>query len=321
MECEMDAGEREPRPRAVFFGTPEIAVPALRALTRVADVVGVVCQPDRTSGRGMQMHAPAVKAAALELGLEVVQPLKVRTGELAAWMRSRRPDVALVLAYGRILPVDVLTCPRRGCVNLHASLLPRYRGAAPIQWAVVRGETETGVSLMQMDAGLDTGPVYSVRRVPIGRDETAGELASRLGGVAAEMVDTDLPSVVRGEIDAVPQLEDLATLAPVLKKEDGRIDWNRSPREIHDLVRGMQPWPGAYTQAGPKLFKVLATRPSGYRCDAQPGTVVAADASGVLVACAGAAIEIVRGQIEGKKAITGRELAMGRALGAGQRLG
>jgi methionyl-tRNA formyltransferase len=308
--------------RAIFMGTPDIAVPALEALARVADVVGVVCQPDRPSGRGMHLHAVPVKQKAIELGLPVVQPLKIRTGEFAAWMRERSADVAVVLAYGRILPPDVLDCPRCGCLNLHASILPRYRGAAPITWAIVRGEAETGVSLMQMDAGLDTGPVFAVRTVTIGADETADELAARLGTVAAEMVEVELLRAIRGEIQATAQRDDHATLAPILKKEDGRIDWNKSAREIHDLVRGTRPWPGAYTHVGPKLLKVLATRHSAYRCgDTAPGIVVAADASGVLVACAGGSIEIVRGQIEGRKVVTGRELFMGRALSPGDRLG
>jgi methionyl-tRNA formyltransferase len=308
--------------RAVFMGTPEIAVPALEALARVADVVGVVCQPDRPSGRGMQLHAVPVKQKAIELGLPVVQPLKIRTGEFAAWMREQRADVAVVLAYGRILPPDVLECPRRGCLNLHASILPRYRGAAPITWAIVRGEAETGVSLMQMDAGLDTGPVFAARTVTIGADETAEELAVRLGKVAAEMVEGELLRAIRGEIQATAQRDEQATLAPILKKEDGKIDWNASARQIHDLVRGTRPWPGAHTHVGGKLLKILTTRPSAYRCDgAAPGSVVAADASGVLVACGGGCIEIVRGQLEGRKAVTGRELFMGRALSPGDRLG
>jgi methionyl-tRNA formyltransferase len=310
------------RVRAIFMGTPEIAVPSLEMLARSADVVGVVCQPDRPSGRGMQLHAPPVKAKALDLGLPVVQPAKIRTGEFVEWMRDSKPDVAVVLAYGRILPPDVLECPRHGCLNLHASILPRYRGAAPIKWAIVRGEAETGVSLMQMDAGLDTGPVYAVRTVAIGPDETAGDLEARLGQVAARMVEEELFGVLRGEITAAAQRDEDFTLAPALEKEDGRIDWSRKAREIHDLVRGMQPWPGAFTRVGNKTLKVLATRPSTYQCrDAVPGTVIAADASGVLVACAGDTIEIALGQVEGRKAVTGRELVMGRALSPGTRLG
>jgi len=319
MEC---AGENVSRIRAVFMGTPEISVPALETLARTADVVGVVCQPDRPSGRGMQLRAPAVKLKALELGLEVVQPLKIRTGDFLAWMSGKKPDVALVLAYGRIVAPDVLACPRKGCMNLHASLLPRYRGAAPIQWAIVRGEAETGVSLMQMDAGMDTGPVYAVRRVAIGENETAGDLGARLASVAAGMVEDELFRVLSGEIHATAQRDDLATSAPVLKKGDGEIDWSRDPREIHNLVRGMWPWPGAFTHVGSKTLKVIETRSSAFKCgDAAPGTVVAADASGVLIACAGGTLEIVRGQLEGRKPVTGRELVMGRALAAGIRLG
>jgi methionyl-tRNA formyltransferase len=174
--------------RALFFGTPDIAVPSLRALATVADIVAVVCQPDRPAGRGLKLQAPAVKQAAVELGLPVMQPSKIRTPEFLAWITDRRADVALVLAYGRILPPTVLKAPVCGCLNLHASILPRYRGAAPINWAIVRGETETGMSLMQMDEGLDTGPVFTVRRVPIGENETAGELGVRLGALAADLV-------------------------------------------------------------------------------------------------------------------------------------
>jgi methionyl-tRNA formyltransferase len=160
--------------RALFFGTPEIAVPALEALHQIAEVVGVVCQPDRPAGRGLALHAPPVKTRAVELGLEVAQPRKVRTPELATWVAERQADVAVVMAYGRILPPAVLAATAKGFVNLHASLLPRYRGAAPIQWALVCGETETGISLMQMDEGCDTGPVYSRHRIPITTDVTAG---------------------------------------------------------------------------------------------------------------------------------------------------
>src|SRR6185503_5571194 len=184
--------------RAIFFGTPEIAVPSLRALATVADVAAVVCQPDRPAGRGLKLHAPAVKLAAADLGIPVAQPTKIRTPDFLAWLAEQRADVAVVLAYGRILPAPVLTATARGCLNLHASILPRYRGAAPINWAIVRGETETGMSLMQMDEGLDTGPVFAVHRVPIGEDETAGELAVRLGALAADVVRADVPRVVRG---------------------------------------------------------------------------------------------------------------------------
>jgi methionyl-tRNA formyltransferase len=306
--------------RAIFFGTPEIAVPALRALARSADLTGVVCQPDRPSGRGLLLHAPAVKVAALELGIPVVQPIKIRTPDFSAWVREQAADVAVVLAYGRILPVSVLSAPARGCMNLHASILPKLRGAAPVNWAVVRGDRETGVSLMQMDEGLDTGPVYAVRRIDITDDETAGELAARLGELAADVVREDLPRAVRGELPTTPQDADAATVAPLLKKEDGLIDWNKRARAVHDHVRGMAPWPGAFTHVAGKLIKVLATRRSTFSAkNAAPGTILVADPDAVLVACGDDALEILRAQVEGRKPLGARELVAGRTLTAGNR--
>lgn len=308
--------------RALFFGTPEIAVPSLEALTSVAEVVGVVCQPDRPAGRGLELKAPPVKQRALELGLPVVQPQKVRTPDFAAWVKERDADVAVVIAYGRILPAGVLEAPRRGCMNLHASILPRYRGAAPITWAVVRGEQETGVSLMQMDEGMDTGPVYTIRRIPIGPDESADELAVRIGALAAEVVREDLLPAVRGETTATPQDHAAATMAPILKKEDGKIPWEKSAREVHDHVRGMTSWPGAFTSAEGKLLKVLATRvASEAGGGAAPGSVVAADRFAVRVACGKGQVAVLRAQLEGRKALAATELVAGRALREGMVLG
>jgi methionyl-tRNA formyltransferase len=308
--------------RAIFFGTPEIAVPSLRALAAAFEVPAVVCQPDRPAGRGLKLHAPAVKLAAIELGIPVVQPAKIRTSEFLSWLTEQHADVAVVLAYGRILPGPVLEAPARGCLNLHASILPRYRGAAPINWAIVRGESETGMSLMQMDEGLDTGPVFAVRRLSIGEDETAGELAVRLGVLAAEMVREDVPRAVRGELRATPQDADLATSAPPLEKEQGRIDWSKGAAEVHNHVRGMTPWPSAFTTTGGKLLKVLATRRSGLKSASEPpGTILAADSSGVLVACGEGVLELIRAQMEGKKPLGARDLVAGRTLIRGARLG
>ena len=307
--------------RAIFFGTPEIAVPSLRALAAVADVAAVVCQPDRPAGRGLKLHPPAVKAAATELGIPVLQPTKIRTPDFLAWLTEQSADVAVVLAYGRILPAPVLVAPAHGCLNLHASILPRYRGAAPIQWAIARGEKETGVSLMQMDEGLDTGAVFSVRRTSIGEDETAGELAVRLGALAADLVREDVPRVVAGELTAVAQDNAAATSAPPLAKEQGRIDWRKPASEVHDHVRAMTPWPSAFTSAGGKLLKVLATRRSTLTSREPPGTIVAADSSGVLVACGEGVLEVLRAQLEGRKPLAARELVAGRALVQGARLG
>lgn len=308
--------------RAVFFGTPEIAVPSLRALASRFEVTAVVCQPDRPAGRGLKLQAPAVKLAALELGIAVAQPTKIRTPEFLGWLVEQRADVAVVLAYGRILPGPVLAAPARGCLNLHASILPRYRGAAPINWAIVRGETETGMSLMQMDEGLDTGPVFTVRRLSIGEDETAGELAVRLGVLSADMVRDDVPRVVGGELVAVPQDHGAATSAPPLEKEQGRIDWQKRAAEVHNHVRGMNPWPSAFTTIGGKLLKVLATRRSTLQSTSDaPGTILTADSGGVLVACGDGVLEILRAQMEGKKPLDARELVAGRTLTRGARLG
>lgn len=311
--------------RAIFFGTPAIAVPALDALSRVAEIRGVVCQPDRPAGRGLERKPPPVKTRAIELGLNVVQPEKIRTPEFAAWVRAAEADVALVIAYGRILPPAVLNAPRRGCMNLHASVLPRYRGAAPITWAIVRGEQETGISLMQMDEGCDTGPVYSIHRVAIGEGATADDLAIDLGALAARVVTEDLERAVRGELSAVSQDGAQATEAPLLKKEDGRIDFKRPARAVHDHARGMTSWPGAFTTLEGKLFKVLATKVVSEESEAEggapPGTILTADKSGITVACAGGSLAILRAQAEGRKALSAAELVAGRTVRAGIMLG
>jgi methionyl-tRNA formyltransferase len=307
--------------RALFFGTPAIAVPSLDALTTVADVVGVVCQPDRPSGRGLVLTAPPVKERAIALGLPVVQPEKVRTAEFAEWVRAQRADVALVIAYGRILPKALLEAPRHGCLNLHASLLPKYRGAAPITWSIAHGEVETGISLMRMDEGMDTGPVFTQHTIPIGPDMTADELGADLAQLAAEVVKKDLLRAVSGEITPEPQDGTLVSTAPLLRKEDGRIDWTRDMRAVHDHVRAMTSWPGAFTYAGGKLFKVLATQRGSELSAAAPGTVVVADKHGLEVACRRGTIRILRGQLEGKKALNAQELVSGRAVSQGMVLG
>ena len=316
------------RPRALFFGSPAFAVPSLDALHAVADVVGAVCQPDKPAGRGLAMSAPAVKARAAELGVPLVQPAKLRTGEFAQWVRDQGADVALVVAYGRILPAEVLSGPRLGCVNVHASLLPRYRGAAPIAWAVVRGERETGVSLMKLDEGLDTGPVFATKATPIGPEETAGELSERLALIGAEMTRAWLPRYVAGGCVLEAQDGARATMAPILAKEDGRIDWNRTPRQVHDHVRGMSPWPRAFTTTNGRVVKVLATHvltESGAdppaATAAAPGVVVFADKARVIVACANGSLQLEVVQPEGKRAMRATEWLAGRGIHEGDRLG
>jgi methionyl-tRNA formyltransferase len=306
--------------RSVFFGTPAIAVPALEALTQVSEVVGVVTQPDRPAGRGLELKASPVKTLALERGIAVTQPLKVRDGQLASWLAEKRADVFVVLAYGRILPPDILALPPAGALNLHASLLPKYRGAAPIQWCIVRGETETGISLMQMDAGLDTGDVLSRHRLAIGPEETAGELAERMAILAAEVVRTDVPRALRGELTREPQDSALATLAPPLDREAGRVDFGKSAQEIVNQVRGLAPWPGAFTSVDGKLLRLKKVRARGRREGEIPGSVNV-ESGEAFVACSEGAIQILVAQLEGKREVTGRDLVNGRALRAGALLG
>ncbi len=314
-----------PRFRAVFFGTPQFAVPCLDALFEVADIRAVVCQPDKPQGRGLSLTPPPTKLRALTLGLDVVQPTKLRTGEFAAWLRDQAVDVALVVAYGRILPKDVLDAPRLGCVNVHASLLPKLRGAAPLTWAVVRGESETGVTLMQMDEGMDTGAMLQQFPTPITVDETAGELAERLAVIGATAVREGLPRYVAGAFSPMAQDSAGATMAPMLKKEDGRIDFTRSAKDVHNHVRGMQPWPGAFTTARGKTVKVLTTRvtelPHSSSGRAEPSTVVFADKSRVVVACGDHGVTLARVQLEGKKAIAAGDWFLGRGISEGDRLG
>jgi methionyl-tRNA formyltransferase len=316
--------------RAIFFGSPAFAVPSLEAAHAVADVVGVVCQPDKPAGRGLALTAPAVKVRAAELGLPVVQPVKMKTGEFAGWVRAQNADVALVVAYGRILRRDVLDGPRLGCVNVHASLLPKYRGAAPITWAVVHGEAETGVTLMKLDEGMDTGPTFARVATPIGAEETAGELGERLARIGGDAVREWLGRFVAGDCALEAQDSTAATMAPMLKKEDGRIDWAKDARQVHDHVRGMSPWPGAFTAARGRPMKVHATRvlvgeagePGPRRAAAAPGEVVLADKSRVLVACGtGGTLELVTVQPEGKRAIRAAEWVMGRGVAEGDTLG
>jgi methionyl-tRNA formyltransferase len=306
--------------RAVFFGTPVIAVPALRALAEVAEIVGVVCQPDRPAGRGQHLQAPAVKTAALELGYAVHQPVKVKTGNLDQWLLERSPDVALVLAYGRILPPAVLSAPRRGCMNLHASLLPRWRGAAPINWAIAHGDTETGVCLMQMDEGLDTGPVYVRRAIPIGAEETAGELSERLASVAAQLVREELARAVDGALDAVPQEHETATYAPPLERQHGALNFSSTARALVNLVRALAPRPGAHTLLHGRPFKVAQARLDAGPARGEPG-LVSVEQKRVVVSTSDGAFELCRAQLEGRKELPAIDLVHGRALKAGDVLG
>ncbi len=309
------------RPRIAFFGTPAFAVPSLEAVHRIGDVVAVVCQPDKPVGRGMQLTAPPAKARAIELGLEVHQPTKLKTPEFAAWMASLRADVAVVVAYGRILPKAVLEGPRLGCVNVHGSLLPRWRGAAPIQWAVIAGDTETGIALMKLDEGLDTGPVFAVCTTPVGDDETSGQLFERLAPLGAELLERELPAYIEGRATLVAQDDRLATHARMLEKADGVLDWSQPARAVQRRVQGVSPWPGASTLLRGKVVKVHAARAHAASTTAAPGTVIRADKGVLLVATGEGALELLTVQLEGKKAVKATDWVLGRGVAEGDVLG
>ena len=311
--------------RTLFFGTPSFAVPSLDALADTTEVVGVVCQPDKPTGRGLALTAPPVKVRAQERGLAVVQATKLRTGEFAAWVKAQEAELALVVAYGRILPRGVLDATAKGFVNVHASLLPKYRGAAPITWAVVNGETETGITLMLLDEGMDTGDMLDVARTPIGPDETAGEVSERLSRLGAELVRQRLGAFAKGALTRIPQNGADASVAPPLEKKDGLLDWSASTARIHDRVRGMSPWPGAFSHLRGKTVKVHATRCTGLTREASalPGTVIVADKSRVLVACGAdgrETLDLLRVQLEGKKPVSASEWVSGRGVREGDRL-
>lgn len=307
--------------RSVFFGTPAFAVPSLLALHELTRVVGVVCQPDRRAGRGMKLREPPVKEAALARGVPVYQPVRVRDGELSAWLDELDVDVAVVAAYGRILPPAVLAAPKQGCVNLHASILPAYRGAAPIQWALMRGESETGISLMQMDEGLDTGAVYAVRRWPITPDADAGRLTDELATLAADVVRNELMSALGGRLVALPQDERSATYAPPISRDHQIIDWTRASHELVNQVRGLAPAPGAYTLVGERRLKLLEIGVGSTLDRGSPGLVMEAASGAVEVACGSGSVELRRVQAEGRTVQTGRDLFNGRFIQAGQHLG
>lgn len=230
----------------VFMGSPDFALPTLKALAGQYDVVGVVTQPDRASGRGRELKAPPVKSLALELSIPVMQPEKLRLPEAMEQLRAWAPDLIVVAAFGQILKKDVLELPRYGCINVHASLLPRWRGAAPINAAILHGDDKTGVTIMQMDVGLDTGPMLSQRSIPLTREDTAGSVFDRLSTLGADLLLETLPDYLSGKLTPIPQPEEGVTYAPMLKKEEGQLDFTHDVHELERRVRAFNPWPGAF---------------------------------------------------------------------------
>jgi methionyl-tRNA formyltransferase len=309
--------------RIVFCGTPEFAVPSLRRLAASPEfsVEAVITQPDRPRGRGGNVTASPVKDAALELGLHVYQPETIKSESAQEFLKRVAPDAVVIIAYGQIVPGRLLTIPRLGWINLHASLLPVYRGAAPIHWAIANGETVTGLTTMQIDAGMDTGPTLLRREVEIGPDETTPELAARMSARGAELIVESLARFDRGEISPAPQNGRNATYAPILKKEDGRIDWSRPAQQIYNRMRGFAPWPGAYTTFRGQTCHLWGRpeSPGAAGAEATTGQIIS-DAKEIHVVCGEATrLRVESVQVEGRKKLTAREFANGARMAPGDR--
>jgi methionyl-tRNA formyltransferase len=331
--------------RVVFCGTPAFAVPALRELIANPEskVAGVVTQPDRPQGRGGEISNSPVKAEAVAAGIPVYQPFKIRSEEAQEYFARVAPDVVVIIAYGQIIPARLIALPRLGWVNLHGSLLPKYRGAAPIHWAIAKGETRTGLTTMRIDAGLDTGPILLTWETEIGADETAPELYARMAEAGGPLMVATLRGLADGSITPAAQDGALATFAPPLKKEDGRIDWNTAAGEIYNRIRGFQPWPGAYTTFRGKRCAIWGKPATSDRSNAArapvgaglgpaptgaddrpailPGSIRIAG-SDVFVACGGQStlrLEFV--QLEGRKRLAAGEFVHGARIVEGERLG
>lgn len=307
--------------RVAFFGTPEFAVPTLQALLDGPDtVVGVVCQPDKPAGRGQQLQAPAVKRLAERRGVPVAQPVKVKTEALPALLRTWAPDLAVVAAYGRILPPAVLELPRLGCINVHASLLPKYRGAAPIQWALLRGEPTTGVTIMRMNERMDEGDMLLQRATPVAPDETFGVLQPRLATLGAAALMEALAALHAGALHATPQDDAAATYAPMIRKADGAIDWTQAAQAIVCRVHAFNPWPSAFTVHAGRLLKIHRARALAESADAAPGAVLALGAV-IRVATGAGVLGVEELQLEGKRALPAAAFGRGGGLAVGDRLG
>ena len=299
--------------RVVFMGTPDIASVCLKkVLADGFDVVGVYTQPDRPKGRGMKMVCSPVKEVAMAAGIPVFQPENFREEESVQQLRDLQPDICAVVAYGRILPQKVLDVPKRGCINIHASILPKYRGSAPYQWAVLDGLEETGVTAMYLTREMDAGDIIDVSRTPIGENETAGELLDRLAVLGADLLSKTLSRFAQGEVEGTAQDASQVSYAPMLDKSMSPIDWTKNARQVHNHVRGLHPWPVATTEIQGKLFKVHATRVA--EGSGEPGQILGLSKTGLLVACGEGAVEILSLQAEGGKRMSAPDYFRGHPL-------
>lgn len=298
--------------RVIFMGTPDFAVPCLARLAEVSDIVAVVTQPDKPKGRGQKLLPPPVKVFAEEHGIAVYQPARVKSSDFVRVLRGLAPDLIVVVAFGQILSKDILSLPPLGCINVHASLLPRYRGAAPMQWAIVRGEKETGVTTMFMDEGLDTGDMLLTETLPISEEMTAAELHDQMMTLGADVLEKTLAALAAGTLKRTPQDGELSTYAPLLDKEIGRIDWQKPAQEIHDLVRGLNSWPGAYAVLNGAKFKIWRTRTAAG--EAKPGEIAAVTKAGILVGTGEGMLEILELQAPSRKKMAAGDYVRGHGL-------
>lgn len=306
--------------RILFMGTPEFAVPSLEALIQAGhQICGVFCQPDKPVGRHQnQLQAPPVKECALSYNIPVFQPIKLRDGTALAQIRTMAPELIVVAAYGRLLPKDILDCPPKGCINVHSSLLPKYRGAAPINWAILKGEKETGVTIMYMAEALDAGDIIAQASTPIGQNETAGELTARLAELGGAILVQTVKSIEEGTVQRKPQDEGLVSLAPMLSKELSPLNFGNPAQALHDQVRGLLPWPTATAVIKGTRCKIYATRTE--EVVGVPGTVLAAGHDGILVACGQGALRILELQPDGGKRMTAGAYLQGHPVQVGEAL-
>ena len=310
--------------RVLFMGTPDFAVPSLRVLLEEkeqVEVIGVVTQPDRPKGRKKVLTPPPVKVEALNHDLPVFQPQKLRSGEGIRQVLELQPDLIVTAAYGQILPEPVLEAPKYGCINVHASLLPKYRGGAPIHHAIINGEKETGVTIMYMVKALDAGDMLLQRAIPITSEDNVGTMHDKLANLGAELLKEVLPSILDGTVQAVPQDDEQATFAPNITREDEKIDWKRSARELDCQIRGLCPWPVAYTLWKGKPFKIWKASVVKEETQGEPGTVIRLDANGIVVATGKGLLRLTEVQPSGKKPMPARQFINGRQMKAGDRFG
>lgn len=308
--------------KIVFMGTPDFAVGALEALIQAGhQVTAVVTQPDKPKGRGKEMQITPVKACALKYNIPVFQPVKIKTPEAVEQLRTYEADIFVVAAFGQILSEEILNMPKYGCVNIHASLLPKYRGAGPIQWVILDGEKETGVTIMQMDKGLDTGDMLLSCRVTIDEKETGDTLHDKLAQAGAELIVEALPKIEAGEVTPVKQNDAESCYAKMLQKSMGRIAWSKQSEEIERLVRGLNSWPSAYTSYHGKTLKVWASDVSHKQADGAPGEVIAVEKDAVYVKTGNGSLKITEVQLEGKKRMPVKDFLLGYQIKTGEIFG